>query len=224
MKEYDNNASIADLRRDYKSRTLDIKDVSADPFTQFRQWFDEALKTVKPSAGVEANAMTLATATPEGKPSARIVLLKAFDENGFVFYTNYDSKKGQQIKHNAQVALVFHWHELERQVRVEGHAKPIAAPTSDSYYNSRPRKSRLGAWASPQSQTIENRQILEQNMTELQADYGEEKHIPRPPHWGGYCVVPTAIEFWQGRRSRLHDRIFYEKNEKGSWTIRRLAP
>jgi len=216
--------SISDLRRDYKSRTLDISDVAADPFVQFKQWFDEALQTVKASAGVEANAMTLATATPDGKPSARIVLLKAFDQNGFVFYTNYTGKKGQQIEDNPHVALVFHWHELERQVRIEGRAGRATEAVSDAYYNSRPRKSRLGAWASPQSQTIDHRQILEQNMAQLEEQYDEDQPIPRPPHWGGYCVVPTAIEFWQGRRSRLHDRILYEENEAGLWTIRRLAP
>lgn len=219
-----NNQTIADLRRDYKSRTLDIGDVSDSPFTQFEQWFEEAQQTVKTSAGVEANAMTLATATPDGKPSARIVLLKGFDERGFIFYTNYESKKGRNITANPQVALVFHWHELERQVRIEGRVARVEAEISDHYYASRPRSSRLGAWASPQSQALANREILEQNMATLQADYGEEKEIPRPAHWGGYRVIPTAIEFWQGRRSRLHDRIFYTKNEKNEWTIERLAP
>jgi len=214
---------IADLRRDYQSRTLDIVDVSPDPFSQFKKWFDEALQIANQTQGFEANAMTLCTATPTGKPSARIVLLKGFDEKGFIFYTNYDSKKGQEIEANPNVALAFHWHGLERQIRIEGEARRVKPSLSDKYYNSRPRKSRLGAWASPQSQTIDHREILEQNMEQLQADYGEKKPIPRPPHWGGYRVVPSMIEFWQGRSSRLHDRIVYERNDD-SWAIRRLAP
>jgi len=214
---------IADLRRDYQLRSLDIGEVSPDPFVQFKGWFDEALKIANASKRFEANAMTLCTATPDGKPSARIVLLKGFDEKGFIFYTNYDSKKGQQITANPYVSLVFHWHEMERQVRIEGQAARLAPSLSDDYYDSRPRKSRLGAWASPQSQTIGDRAILEKNMDELQADYGEKKPIPRPSYWGGYCVEPSAIEFWQGRSSRLHDRIFYEKNN-GKWRTRRLAP
>jgi len=214
---------ITNLRRDYQSRTLDITDVSPDPFLQFKKWFDEALEIANETKGFEANAMTLCTATPDGKPSARIVLLKGFDEKGFIFYTNYDSRKGQQIEANPNVALVFHWHGLERQIRIEGQAERVEPSLSDKYYNSRPRKSRLGAWASPQSQIIDHREILEKNMQQLQADYGEEKPIPRPPHWGGYRVAPSAIEFWQGRSSRLHDRIIYERNDN-SWEIRRVAP
>ncbi len=219
-----NNEKIAALRRDYKARTLDIADVSDNPFLQFKQWFEEALQIVKTEAGVEANAMTLATATPDGKPSARIVLLKGFDERGFIFYTNYEGRKGQDIAANPHVALVFHWHELERQVRIEGRAELVETEISDTYFAARPRRSQLGAWASPQSQVIANRQILEQNMDTLQDTYGEDTPIPRPQHWGGYRVVPVAIEFWQGRRSRLHDRIVYTKNEKSQWTIQRLAP
>ncbi len=214
---------IADLRRDYQFRTLNITDVSPAPFVQFKNWFDEALKVAEETKGFEANAMTLCTATSEGKPSARIVLLKGFDEKGFIFYTNYESKKGQQIEANPNVALVFHWHGLERQIRIEGQAHRVEPSMSDKYYNSRPRKSRLGAWASPQSQTIEHRELLEQNMEQLQAKYSEEKPIPRPPHWGGYRVAPSLIEFWQGRSSRLHDRIVYEK-KNDSWEIRRVAP
>ncbi len=214
---------IADLRRDYQLKTLDISDVSPSPFVQFKNWFDGALQFASETEGFEANAMTLCTATPTGKPSARIVLLKGFDEKGFIFYTNYESRKGRQIEANPYVSLVFHWHGLERQIRIEGEAKRVAASLSDNYYNSRPRKSRLGAWASPQSQSINDREILEQNMQQLQAQYEEDKPIPRPLHWGGYRVVPSAIEFWQGRSSRLHDRIFYEKNDD-EWTITRLAP
>ncbi len=214
---------IANLRRDYQSRTLDITELSSDPFLQFKNWFDEALEIANETKGFEANAMTLCTATPDGQPSARIVLLKGFDENGFIFYSNYKSKKGQEIETNPNVALVFHWHDLERQIRIEGQAGRVEASLSDKYYNSRPRKSRLGAWASPQSQTIDNREILENNMQQLQADYGEEKPIPRPPHWGGYRVAPSMIEFWQGRSSRLHDRIVYQKDNE-AWRIQRLAP
>ena len=214
---------IADLRRDYQFRTLNITDVSPDPFIQFKKWFDEALKIANEIQNFEANAMTLCTATPDGKPSARIVLLKGFDEKGFIFYTNYESKKAQEIETNPNVALVFHWHGLERQIRIEGEAKRIKTSLSNEYYNSRPRKSRLGAWASPQSQVIPDRQILEQNMEQLQIKYGDDETIPRPSHWGGYRVVPSVIEFWQGRSNRLHDRIMYEKN-KNAWKIQRLAP
>ena len=214
---------IADLRRDYQFKTLDIKEVSADPFVQFKTWFDEALKMATETQAFEANAMTLCTATPDAKPSARIVLLKGFDENGFIFYTNYTSRKGKEIDANPNISLVFYWHHLERQIRIEGQAHRLKEELSDDYYNSRPRKSRLGAWASPQSQPIDHRDTLEQNMQQLQAEYGEEKPIPRPPHWGGYRVVPSAIEFWQGRSSRLHDRIFYEKKD-AAWAITRLAP
>ena len=218
-----NNEKIAGLRRDYKARTLDVSDVASDPITQFKQWFQEALKTVHSHAGVEANAMTLATATKAGIPSARIVLLKGVDEKGFIFYTNYESRKGQELEANPQAALVFFWQELERQVRIEGQIERVESDISDQYYSSRPRRSRIGAWASPQSQVIDNRKMLENNMAELETEYGEEKPIPRPAHWGGYRVVPKAVEFWQGRRSRLHDRVRYEWQD-GKWDIVRLAP
>lgn len=214
---------IANMRRDYKARTLDANDVATSPFTQFNQWFQEARQTVQADAGVEANAMTLATASKDGIPSARIVLLKGVDERGFIFYTNYESRKGQEMEANPHAALVFFWQELERQVRIEGRIERVEEAVSDQYFSSRPRRSRLGAWASPQSQTINNRKMLEDNMAKLEAEYGEEKPIPRPAHWGGYRVVPKAVEFWQGRRSRLHDRVRYEWDGK-DWIINRLAP
>jgi len=214
---------IADLRQDYQLRSLDTTDVSQNPFVQFKNWFGEALKIANETKSFEANAMTLCTATPDGKPSARIVLLKGFDEKGFIFYTNYNSRKGQEIAANPNVTLVFYWHELQQQIRIEGQTHHVESSLSDEYYNSRPRKSRLGAWASPQSQTIPDRQILEQNMEQLHIQYTEDQAIPRPPHWGGYRVEPSVIEFWQGRSSRLHDRILYEKN-KDTWKIQRLAP
>ncbi len=214
---------IAGLRRDYKARTLDVSDVAVDPFTQFDLWFQEALTTLHSDAGVEANAMTLATATKAGIPSARIVLLKGVDEKGFIFYTNYDSRKGQELEANPHAALVFFWQELERQVRIEGRIERVESDVSNQYFSSRPRRSRIGAWASPQSQVIDNREVLEHNMTDLETEYGEESPIPRPAHWGGYRVVPKAVEFWQGRRSRLHDRVRYERKED-AWDIVRLAP
>ncbi|MGF1495304.1 MAG: pyridoxamine 5'-phosphate oxidase [Elainellaceae cyanobacterium] len=208
---------IADLRQEYTQRTLAESDVAGDPFEQFRRWFDEAI-----AANLhEPNAMTLATATAAGVPSARIVLLKDFDERGFVFYTNYQSRKGQELTENPNAALVFWWGELERQIRIEGSVAPVAAAESDAYFQSRPQGSQLGAIASPQSQ-ITTRQDLEQQLHDLKAQY-EHHSIPRPPHWGGYRLTPRAIEFWQGRPNRLHDRLQYLQQGEG-WTIHRLAP
>lgn len=211
------NKSIADIRKEYKLQTLDEKDVSANPFDQFTKWWDEASE----SNIDEINAMTLATADKSGKPSARVVLLKGFDENGFVFFTNYTSTKGRELAENPYCSLVLFWKELQRQVCIEGTVEKLSAGKSDEYFNSRPAGSRIGAWASPQSQPIENRKILDENIAKYQQQFGEQ--IPRPVHWGGYCVNPYRIEFWQGRTSRLHDRIMYEWKE-GRWVIYRLAP
>lgn len=211
-------SSIADIRNDYKLHSLDEADIAPDPFDQFSKWWDEVIKS-----GVdEANAMTLATATPDGIPSARIVLLKGFDERGFIFYTNYNSHKGKELAANANAALVFFWRELERQVRIEGKVIKTSEAESKEYFNSRPAGSRIGAIVSPQSTPIQNRASLETKYSEVQASY-EHKEIPLPSHWGGYIVQPTLFEFWQGRPSRLHDRIQYEL-ENGSWQIKRLAP
>lgn len=209
--------SIADIRKDYKQKSFLETDAATDPFVQFGTWWQEAID----SQIDEVNAMTLATVTPQGTPDARIVLLKGFDEAGFVFYSNYTSRKGQEMEANPHVALVFFWKELERQVRVEGTIELVSGEQSEAYYHSRPILSQLGAWASRQSEIIPNRQLLEENMEKYKQEFGE--NVPRPPHWGGYLVKPTTIEFWQGRRSRLHDRLKYLKNENG-WQIVRLAP
>jgi pyridoxamine 5'-phosphate oxidase len=210
--------SISDIRTDYKLRSLNESDVSADPVVQFTGWWDEAVN----SKIDEVNAMTLATVNNEGRPSARIVLLKGFDEKGFVFFTNYQSKKGKELEDNPHAALVFFWKELERQVRIEGGIEKISDEDSDTYYHSRPTGSRIGAWASPQSEVIENREVLESNYLALEKKFGNT-HIPRPGHWGGYILRPSMLEFWQGRSSRLHDRIQYSLKESG-WVIERLAP
>lgn len=211
--------NIADIRRDYKLHALDESNTAADPFVQFTQWWSEAIK----SAIDEVNAMTLATATPDGIPSARIVLLKGYDENGFVFFTNYNSGKGKEIAENPHAALLFFWKELERQVRIEGTVEKLDARSSDEYFTSRPAGSRIGALASPQSEKIGSREILEKKYAEIEAQY-ETGAIPRPLHWGGYIVKPISFEFWQGRPSRLHDRLLYSLNPDRSWKIERLAP
>lgn len=211
--------NIADLRKDYTLQGLSISEVDFNPFRQFKKWFDQALAAQLP----EPNAMTIATATPAGNPSARMVLLKDFDERGFVFYTNYNSQKGQELAENPQAACVFWWAELERQVRICGRVEKVSEHESDEYFHSRPLNSRLGAWASNQSEVIENREVLEQRLQELQVKYAFED-VQRPPHWGGLRVIPSEIEFWQGRSSRLHDRLVYNCLNDGSWQIQRLSP
>lgn len=211
--------SIADIRKEYKLKTLNKADADPDPFVQFNKWWDEAMM----SNIEEVNAMTLATADLNGKPSARIVLLKGFDERGFIFYSNYKSHKGKDINENNQVSLVFFWKELERQIRVEGTVSKLSVAESETYFNSRPTASKIGAWASPQSNIITSRKILENNFTEVEMNFAG-KDIDIPPHWGGYIVTPILLEFWQGRRSRLHDRIQYTRQENTGWKIERLAP
>jgi pyridoxamine 5'-phosphate oxidase len=214
--------NIAHLRTEYKRATLDEAQVDPDPYRQFACWFDEALKAQLP----EANAMTLATAGVDQRPSARIVLLKGFDARGFVFYTNYASRKGHELALHPQVALLFHWVELERQVRIEGVAGKVDDAESDTYFAERPRASRLGAWASPQSEPVAGRAALEQRLVAVEQRFRDAgERIPRPPHWGGYRVVPDVLEFWQGRHSRMHDRVRYRRDlDSGGWTIDRLAP
>ena len=210
--------SIAELRKEYARESLDIKDVARDPMAQFERWFEEAL-----NAGfTEPNAMTLATADGDGRPSARIVLLKGFDARGFVFFTNYESRKGNELAENPQAALLFHWVELERQVRIEGQVEKVSAQESDNYYRTRPSGSRLGAWASPQSRVVARREDLEERWAGFAARYGDDP--PRPAHWGGYRLSPDLLEFWQGRVSRLHDRVRYRREGLGVWRIDRLAP
>jgi pyridoxamine 5'-phosphate oxidase len=210
---------VARLRREYARAGLNETDASPDPIEQFRRWFDEAF-----AADLhEPNAMTLATATPDGRPSARVVLLKGFDERGFVFYTNYEGRKGRELEYNQHCALVFYWGELERQVRVEGRASRVPEKESDGYFGSRPRGSRLGAWASEQSRPVGGREVLEERLRSLEAEY-EGREVPRPPFWGGYRVEPEIIEFWQGRENRLHDRLVYRRSEEGGWRRERLQP
>jgi pyridoxamine 5'-phosphate oxidase len=213
------NYSAADLRLNYTRGGLLESEAGDDPFALFRQWFTQAIAAELP----EPNAMTLTTVTPEGRPSARMVLLKGFDGESFVFYTNYRSEKGQHLAANPWAALVFWWAELERQVRIEGMVERVSGAESDAYFHSRPMGSRLGAWASPQSEIVRDRAHLETRLQALEAEYCD-RTIPRPPHWGGFRVIPDRIEFWQGRPSRLHDRLRYQRQEDGSWQRDRLAP
>ena len=209
---------LAAMREDYRRGGLSEADVAADPLTQFQRWFDDAVE-----GGVyEPNGMTLATVGEDGQPSARVVLLKGLDERGLAFYTNKESRKGQQIAANAKAALTFWWGPVERQVRFEGVLGDVTADEADAYYASRPLASRIGAWASPQSQAVASRDVLDQAEREFTEKYADSKP-PRPPHWGGYRLIPSRVEFWQGRSSRLHDRLCY-RLAGGEWVIERLAP
>ncbi len=211
--------NIADIRKDYKLAALDEETVGYDPIAFFTKWFSQA----EAAQITEINAMTLATADSNGIPHARIVLLKGLEKSNFVFFTNYDSSKGKEITENPHAALVFFWKELERQVRIEGVIGKIPASESDTYFNSRPAGSRIGAWASPQSREIADRNILDVNYARYEEEFSKIE-IPRPSHWGGYKVIPNRIEFWQGRSSRMHDRIVFSKNETEKWERSRLAP
>ena len=212
-------STIQNLRQDYRSASLSKSDVDKNPFQQFSKWFKEALN----AKVTEPNAMTIATSNKNAIPSARIVLLKEFNEAGFVFYTNYNSQKGKELEENPHAALIFFWGDLERQIRIEGVVEKVTEEDATEYFNSRPKGSQLGALTSPQSETIPNRAFLEYKLADLEKEY-HYKDISKPAHWGGYRVIPNKIEFWQGRTSRLHDRIVYLKNDDQSWRFERLAP
>ncbi|GGK68117.1 pyridoxamine 5'-phosphate oxidase [Rufibacter glacialis] len=212
--------SLADIRINYSLKELTQESVAQDPLQQFGTWMEEALA----AKADEPTAMTLSTATAQGRPTARVVLLKALEKAGFVFYTNYESRKGQQLQENPFAALTFFWPSLERQVRIEGTVERVPEEMSDAYFQSRPRGSQIGAWSSPQSQPIPDRFVLQHLEQEYTAKFKDQEVLPRPSHWGGYLVRPQRIEFWQGRQNRLHDRLLYELESSGNWRIQRLAP
>jgi pyridoxamine 5'-phosphate oxidase len=214
---------LAALRREYGDRGLDVPDLAPDPVSMFRQWLDDTV-----AAGLhEPNAMVVSTVSPAGRPSSRLVLLKGIDERGFVFFTNYESRKAADIAANPQVALLFPWHDLQRQVRVEGTASRVSAEETEAYFSSRPRESQLGAWASPQSRVVASRSALDERYGGVLAQFAELDEVPVPPHWGGFRVAPYAVEFWQGRKGRMHDRLVYRRAEDdphAPWAVHRLAP
>lgn len=212
--------SLADLRAHYTRASFTDADADADPIAQFQAWFDQAVE----AEAHEPNAMTLATVGPDGRPSARLVLLKGLDDGRFVFYTNLESRKAQDIQATGVAALVFWWPVLERQIRVEGRVEPVSDADADAYYAVRPRGSQEGAWASPQSRPLPDRAVLEARLAEVEARFEGEATIPRPPFWGGFHVIPERFEFWQGRPSRLHDRLAYTPSGDEGWTITRLGP
>ena len=207
-------------RKEYERGTLDEATIDRDPIGQFARWYDEAVSSGVP----EPEAMTLSTASADGRPSARIVLLRGFDARGFCFFTNYTSRKGRELAANPWAALTFHWTDLERQVRIEGRVMQTSAAESDAYFASRPSTSRIGAWSSPQSEVIAGREALEQLFAGFREAHPDEAAIPRPDHWGGYRLEPDRIEFWQGRPSRLHDRLAFRREPSGDWALARLAP
>ena len=209
--------NIAEMRQEYMRAGFDEAQAASDPFQQFQSWFQDAVSSGLPMP----NAMTLATADASSRPTARAVLLKGFDAGGFVFYTNYRSRKGRELAANPLACLLFTWEELERQVRIDGRAEKVAESESDEYFATRPLGSQISAWASPQSEVVTSRAVIEARCAEMEKRFGAS--VPRPPYWGGYCVVPSAIEFWQGRVNRLHDRILYRR-EGSAWTMERLAP
>lgn len=211
--------NLNDLREEYAALDFDLSDVDAHPMRQFEQWFKEAMD----SKVLEPNAMVLSTINSKGRPAARVVLLKEVNANGFVFFTNYQSRKGQELATQPFAALVFNWLELHRQVRIEGQVEKISPEASTAYFQSRPKGSQIGAWASPQSQSIPDRSVLKTEVQRLENEFENQEQLPRPDHWGGFIVKPELIEFWQGRPSRLHDRIQYQL-EGGEWSIERLAP
>lgn len=211
-------STLSDLRKEYTLAGLDLTDVLPDPMAQFRQWFDAALRAGIP----EPNAMHLSTVGASGRPNGRIVLIKEVSDAGFVFYTNYESRKGQELLGQPVAALTFFWPELERQIRIEGVVEKVSDAESDAYFASRPRGSQLGAWVSHQSQVIATREVLDIRQRELEAQFADQP-VPRPSYWGGFRLVPDALEFWQGRPSRLHDRIHYRKDSTG-WVLERLSP
>lgn len=215
MKEY-----LSKLRKDYALMGLDEADLNPDPFRQFENWLIDVANAGLP----EPNAMVLSTVDKDMYPHSRIVLLRNFTEKGFVFYTNYQSDKGKEIEQNPRVALNFFWVDMERQVRITGVASRISVMESNEYFQSRPRLNQISAWASPQSEVVENRTALEKRVKELETEYKNEEQIPKPPFWGGYCISPVAIEFWQGRPNRLHDRFRYSLQADKTWKIERLAP